>query len=139
MHQTTVSRWLAKTARERTAERQQLIALYLAMQLEQWDMLYRETMLAWEHSKQPTKRIVKRVGRTVVRDGSGQASVPQGPQLVEEVVVTRVTEQHGNVRYVQQACAILADIRDLLQLNGPKTREIARRRHAHAEHRAVCA
>ena len=62
----------------------------------------------------------------MARDGSGRRGVLQEPQLVEEVVVTRVTEQVGNVRYLQQALAILADIRALLGLNESQTLEITR-------------
>jgi hypothetical protein len=107
VHQSTISRWLTATARDRIGERKELIGLYFAEQLEKLDMLYKEVLVAWHASKEPRKSVTKRVARTAVSDPSGQAVTMQGYQPLEEVVVTRVDDQDGDVGYLHAARAIL--------------------------------
>jgi DNA-binding CsgD family transcriptional regulator len=72
-----------------------------------------EALDAWERSKQPFRAIRKKVARA-----AGTASCESGDSV--EQVETEIEMQVGDVRFLAEARAALADLRRLFGLDAPK-------------------
>ncbi|HJU27910.1 MAG TPA: hypothetical protein VJ718_02005 [Candidatus Binataceae bacterium] len=84
-----------------------------ARQLRMLENAVEEAMAAWERSKQPARRVRKKAGRAA---GAGEAGLDQAIELTE----TQIETQVGDVRFLAEAGAALADIRKLYGLDASK-------------------
>lgn len=91
--------------------------------LEQWDRLdymVSECLDAWEKSKQAAKSVTeKKIMPAPDPNAPAPAGQNQPNQPAERVTTSQVTDQDGNVRFLVEARAALADIRKILGIDAP--------------------
>jgi predicted XRE-type DNA-binding protein len=110
--QPAVSRMLRRFEKKLVKELAEEALVVKVRQTRQLEYIAAQAMLGWERSKQPKKT----VGRRSKAGGEGQA---------DEVTTQQVSEQCGDVRFLTEVRAALADIRKIWGVDAPQKHEVS--------------
>jgi hypothetical protein len=107
---------------ERSKAKERLADLVTQIQLEQVEQLryhINESYEAWRRSMQSTKEVQRRTGKRTAKKPMGNESRPVGEVEYDDTTMSS-KEQDGDVRYLQEARAAMADLRLMIGANAPQ-------------------
>jgi hypothetical protein len=101
--------WMTKEHTERLVND---LHVHKMIQVAQLQRIQEEAMMAWEASKKPDKRVAK-----TIRNPEASGDTEGGSPCT--TITTSVTEQDGDLRYLDMALRTMREIRVILGLDAP--------------------